>query len=237
VISLPALASEEPSSSPSLGWFVVLALVVAAVTSRTYVVVRRSAASRRRALLVAVAVVPGSYCVAVLFRLAPLNLGWGQGHTPACCSSATAAAVAIPTAPPNPTPRARSAAPRGPQRPPASNQLQIGAPGFEPFSGSHAGRYVACRLACNVETAPIHITGGATSSTCGTESGWTPPRPAVWTERRIAPERLGGHVRLASPPCPQGLPFDLAQPRPTPPWASTLPADTPASGSSRGAPN
>jgi uncharacterized membrane-anchored protein len=66
VISLPALASENPESSPGLAWYVVLAVVVAAVTSRTYVVVRRSAASKRRALLVAVAAVPGSYCVAVL---------------------------------------------------------------------------------------------------------------------------------------------------------------------------
>jgi hypothetical protein len=66
VISLPGLANEDQSSSPGLGLYAVLALVVAAVTSRTYVVVRRSGPSKRRALLVALAVVPGSYCVAVL---------------------------------------------------------------------------------------------------------------------------------------------------------------------------
>jgi uncharacterized membrane-anchored protein len=67
VISLPGLASDDQQSRPGLGLYVVLVLVVAAVTSRTYVLVRRSDASKRRALLIALAVVPGSYCMAVLF--------------------------------------------------------------------------------------------------------------------------------------------------------------------------
>jgi hypothetical protein len=64
VISLPGLANEDQSSHPSLGVYIVLALVLAAVMSRIYVVVRRSGASGRRALLIALAVVPGSYFVA-----------------------------------------------------------------------------------------------------------------------------------------------------------------------------
>lgn len=63
VISFPGLANEDQSSSPGLGLYAVLALVVTAITSRAYVVVRRSGASKRRALLVALAVVPGSFCV------------------------------------------------------------------------------------------------------------------------------------------------------------------------------
>jgi hypothetical protein len=66
VISLPGLANEDQQSRPGLGVYVVLALVLAGVTSRTYVVVRRSGVAKLRALLVAIAVVPGSYCVAVL---------------------------------------------------------------------------------------------------------------------------------------------------------------------------
>jgi hypothetical protein len=66
VISLPALASESPESSPGLGWYVICAVVVAGVMSRAYVVVRRSGAPKRRALFVAAAVVPTSYCAAVL---------------------------------------------------------------------------------------------------------------------------------------------------------------------------
>ena len=66
VISLPGLANEDQSSRPSLGLDVVLVLVLAGVTSRTYVIVRRSGVAKLRALLVSIAVVPGSYCMAVL---------------------------------------------------------------------------------------------------------------------------------------------------------------------------
>ena len=69
VISLPGFANEDQSSSPGLGLYAVLAFVIAAVTSRTYVVVRRSGASKRLALLAALAVVPGSGCMAVLIFL------------------------------------------------------------------------------------------------------------------------------------------------------------------------
>jgi len=44
---------------------VALALVIAAVMSRTYVLVRRAAFSKHQALLVAIAVIPASYVVAV----------------------------------------------------------------------------------------------------------------------------------------------------------------------------
>jgi hypothetical protein len=66
VISLPGLANEDQSSRPSLGLYLVLALVLAGVTSRAYVVLRCSGVAKLRALLVSVAVVPGSYCMAVL---------------------------------------------------------------------------------------------------------------------------------------------------------------------------
>jgi hypothetical protein len=66
VVCLPGLANEDQQSSPGLGVYAVLALILASVASRTYVVIRRSGAAKRRALLVAVAVVPGSYCIAVL---------------------------------------------------------------------------------------------------------------------------------------------------------------------------
>lgn len=74
VISLPGLANEDQSSHPSLGVYIALALVVAAVMSRIYVVVRRSGPSKRRALLIALAAVPGSYCVAGLLLLLMVSL-------------------------------------------------------------------------------------------------------------------------------------------------------------------
>jgi hypothetical protein len=66
VISLPGFANEN-QQQPGLGVYVVMALVLAGVISRTYVVVRRSGVAKRRAMLVSAAVVPGSYCAAVLF--------------------------------------------------------------------------------------------------------------------------------------------------------------------------
>lgn len=66
LLSLPALASDESQWRPSLAWYLLLALTLAGVTARSYVLVRRSGASKMCALAVAVAVVPGSYCAAVL---------------------------------------------------------------------------------------------------------------------------------------------------------------------------
>jgi hypothetical protein len=66
VISLPGLASDDQLSGPSVGSFVALAVVILAVASCAYFVVRRSVSSRRRAVLIAIAVVPLPYAVAVL---------------------------------------------------------------------------------------------------------------------------------------------------------------------------
>jgi hypothetical protein len=66
LISLPELASDDQLSGPSVLSFVALAVVIVAVTSCAYVVLRRSVYSRRRAVLIAIAIVPLPYAVAVL---------------------------------------------------------------------------------------------------------------------------------------------------------------------------
>jgi drug/metabolite transporter (DMT)-like permease len=68
-ISLPGLASDDQQARLGAGWYVALVLGIAAVMSCTYVVVRRAVLSKRWALLIAFAVVPASFVVAVLFLL------------------------------------------------------------------------------------------------------------------------------------------------------------------------
>jgi hypothetical protein len=68
LISLPALADEsQTGTSPAL--YALWVLVIAAVAARIYVVMRRSTASKRRSLFVAIAAIPGFYCVGVLVFL------------------------------------------------------------------------------------------------------------------------------------------------------------------------